>query len=58
MTLAAIIEILLAILKFPGEISAFVKLLQGTSEEERLKITQKVQSQLDAIKAGDRPSWD
>jgi hypothetical protein len=57
-SLAAILEILLAILKFPAELSAFVRLISKTPEEKRAAIILQVNALMDESASGERPKWD
>lgn len=52
------IELLIAVLKFPGEVRAFVRLLQKAPEEKRQEIMQKIAKEQAAFEQGDRPKWD
>jgi hypothetical protein len=58
MTFAAILEILLAILKFPSELSAFVRLISKSPEEKRSEIMLQVNAWMDASASGERPKWE
>lgn len=57
-SLAVILEILLAVLKFPAELSAFVRLISKTPEQKRQEIMKRIQAESDALDKGGRPSWD
>lgn len=56
MSLAVILEILLAALKFPAELSAFVKLISKSPDEKRQAIMADIQSQLKSFQDTGRPS--
>lgn len=58
MTFAAIVEILLAILKFPTELSAFVRLISKTPEEKRTEIMRQVNAWMAESASGERPTWE
>lgn len=42
MSFALIIEVLMALLKFPKELSAFIKLISKTPEEKRVEILERI----------------
>lgn len=58
MSLMAILEVLLAILKFPAELSAFVRLISKSPEEKRQEIMVQVNAWMDASASGERPEWE
>lgn len=58
MTLMGVLEILLAILKFPAELSAFVRLISKTPEEKRSEIMIQVNVWMDESASGERPKWE
>lgn len=45
-------------LQFPKEISNLVKLFQETPSEEKAKLVERIQKEVDAAKKGERPKWD
>lgn len=56
MSIAVIFQVILAALKFPSEMTAFIKLLQATPDEKRQEITNAIQKQLDDFENTGRPS--
>lgn len=58
MTFAVVLEILLAILKFPKELSAFVRLISKTPEEKRNEIMLQVNAWMNESASGERPKWE
>lgn len=58
MTFAVILEILLAILKFPKELSAFVKLISKSPEEKRQAIMKQIENESRKLDLEGRPGWD
>lgn len=56
MSIAAIFEILLAALKFPSEMTAFVKLLSKSDDQKRQEIAAAVEKQLEDFQNSGRPS--
>lgn len=56
MTIGAILEIILGVLKFPGEVSALIRLLSKSPDEKRQEIMQSMQKQLDDFENTGHPS--
>lgn len=56
MSIGIILEIVLGVLKFPTEVSAFIRLISKTPDEKRQEITADIQKQLDAFENTGRPS--
>lgn len=57
-SLSVILEVLLALLKFPGELSAFVRLISKSPEEKRQEIMTQVNAWMDDSASKDRPTWE
>jgi hypothetical protein len=57
-TAALIIQAIIAVLKFPAELSAFIKLISKSPEEKRQEIMVQVQSWMDQSSSSDRPTWE
>lgn len=55
MSIGVILEILLAALKFPSEMSAFVKLISKSPAEKRQQIMADVEAQLKGFEDSGRP---
>lgn len=55
MSIAAIFEIILAVLKFPSEMTAFVKLISKSPDEKRQAIMADIQAQLQGFEDTGRP---
>lgn len=60
MTIASFITLLIAIFKFPAELSAFIKLLEKSPEEKKQEIMTQVDSWMNesASKDDGRPTWE
>lgn len=58
MSVALIFEVLAALFKFPGELSAFIRLISKAPEEKRQEIMKKIEAESQAIDKGGRPVWD
>ena len=56
MSLEVILAAIVAALKFPGEMTAFLKVLRETPDEKRADITAALQKQLDSFEETGRPS--
>lgn len=56
MSFAVIFEVLLALLKFPAELSAFVKLISKSPAEKRQAIVADIEAQLQNFEDTGRPS--
>lgn len=57
-TAAVIIELITGVLKFPSEVLALVRVLKGTSDEQRQAVVAQVQKMSDDFKNTGRPTWD
>jgi hypothetical protein len=57
-TFALILEAVVAALKFPGELSAFIKLISKSPEEKRTEIMTQVRAWMDESASKDRPTWE
>jgi hypothetical protein len=58
MTLAAILEIIQGVLKFPAEVLSLIRILRDTPEESREKIMIAMQKESDQLDKTGRPTWD
>lgn len=58
MNLTLILEVLLALFKFPSELGAFVNLLSKSPEEKRQAIMQQVDAWMNESQSSDRPKWN
>ena len=58
MNVLLIIEAILAALKFPEELRAFLLLIEKTPEEKRQEILKRIQEESDGLDHGSRPKWD
>jgi len=60
MSIAVIFQVVLAALRFPSEMTAFIKLLQKTPEENRQDILTAVNAMITASQSSPdgRPAWD
>lgn len=58
MSLAVILEIILAVLKFPSEMAAFVRLISKSPEEKRAEIMTQVNAWMEDSASGERPKWE
>ncbi len=56
MTIAGFFTLLAAFLKFPGELTSFIKLLQTTPEEQHADLVANIQKQLKSFEETGRPS--
>ncbi len=56
MTIGGLLAVILAFLKFPAELTAFIKLLQKTPAEKRADITAAIETQLQSFQDTGRPS--
>jgi hypothetical protein len=56
MSLAVILEIILGFLKFPSEVSAFIRLISKSPDQKRQEIVSDIQSQLKSFEETGRPS--
>ncbi len=55
---ALILQVVMAALKFPAELSAFIKLISKSPEEKRQEILSRIMVESDKIDQEGRPSWD
>ncbi len=58
MSLALILQVVLAALRFPKELGDFVRLLKKSPEEKRQKIASQVSAWMQESAESDRPSWE
>lgn len=58
MTISAILSLIIGILQFPAQMSAFLKILQKTPEEQHNALIASIQAQSAAYQASGRPNWD
>ena len=58
MSLAVILEIIVGILKFPGEVSAFIRLISKSPEEKRQEILKNIEIESRKLDREGRPGWD
>lgn len=56
MSIAVIFQVILAALKFPEEMAAFIKLLSKTPDEKKQEITAAIEAQLASFEDTGRPS--
>lgn len=56
MQLAGIFEVLIAFFKFPGEVTALIRMLSNTPQQEHTKLLLRVKEVFDETKTGGRPS--
>lgn len=56
MSFALIIQAIIAVMKFPDAMAAFIKLVSKTPAEKQAEITAAVQAQLDSFDRTGRPS--
>lgn len=57
-SIALILEVLLALLKFPAELGSFVRLISKTPEEKRNEIMKQVDAWMSESQSSDRPKWE
>lgn len=58
MTAAAIIELITGILKFPHEVLALVRLLQGTPDAQKQDVMKAIEAASVNFQKTGRPTWD
>lgn len=58
LSLQAILEIVSGVLKFPGEVLALIRVLQGTPAEQQSKIMEAIARERDSLEKTGRPTWD
>lgn len=57
MTFAAIISLIQGLFQFPGEISALIKMLKATPEEQRENLMKSVSDEASKFQVTGRPQW-
>lgn len=57
-TIELILSAIIAALKFPSELGAFIKLVSQSPEEKRQEILAQVNAWMDESASGDRPKWN
>lgn len=57
MNVAAVLEIIKGVLKFPGEVLALIRMLRDTPEESREKIMAAARTEADRFAKTGRPEW-
>ncbi len=57
MTLAGILSLIQGVLQFPGEITALIKTLRATPEEQRAALMATMQAEADNFKKTGKPTW-
>lgn len=55
-TLLLILQTISAVLKFPAEMSAFLKLIEKTPDEKKADITSAIEAQLQGFEQTGRPT--
>lgn len=58
MSFAVILEIILGVLKFPSEVSAFIRLISKSPEEKRQEILKNIEAESKKLDETGRPTWD
>lgn len=58
MSIALVLQVLVALLKFPAELGAFIRLISKSPEEKRQEIMKRIEAESQAIDNGGRPEWD
>lgn len=58
MGIAAWLELITLVLKFPSAVLELARLFQKTPEEKRQEILKRIQAESDALDKTGRPSWD
>jgi hypothetical protein len=58
MSIGLILQVLLALLKFPKELSAFVRLLEKSPEQKRQEIQAQVSAWMKESAESERPKWN
>ena len=58
MSLTLILQVLVAVMKFPKELGDFIRLLQDSPEEKRQKIQSQVSSWMKESAESERPKWN
>lgn len=57
-SITLILQALIALLKFPREMGAFIKLMSDSPEEKRAKIEAQVNAWTKESSESERPSWE
>lgn len=57
-TLALILQAVVAVLKFPEAMSAFIRLVSKSPEEKRQEITLQVKQWAEQSSSSERPTWE
>lgn len=57
MTIGALIEVLTAFFKFPAAVTALIKMIKQTPEEQHEALIKQVQAVFDESKNNGRPNW-
>jgi len=58
MSFSLIIGVLNALLRFPAELSAFIRLISKSPEEKRQEIMKRIENESKHIDETGRPIWD
>jgi hypothetical protein len=58
MSIGLILQVLLVLLKFPKELSAFVRLLEKSPEQKRQEIQAQVSAWMKESAESERPKWN
>lgn len=58
MTLAAILEIIQGVLKFPDAILRLVRVLKATPEEQHQKLVSQIEAEAKQLEETGRPTWE
>lgn len=58
MSITLVLEVLLALLKFPNALRDFVRLLEKSDEQKRQEIQTQVQSWMKQSAESERPQWE
>lgn len=56
--LAGWLEIIKGVLEFPGEIRRLIAMLRKTPQQKHEELIGRIQKEVEAAAAGERPSWD
>jgi hypothetical protein len=57
-TVSLILQAVIAALKFPTELSSFLKLIEKSSEQKRAEIVKQNEKWLQESAESDRPKWE
>lgn len=58
MSISLILQAILAVLKFPSEMSAFIRLISKSTEEKLAEIHKKNLADVEEMEKTGRPKWD